>query len=46
VEKVVRSLSELSDEFCIELITDPRQNRDVCTVFEAKRIIDKRQKGT
>jgi phenylacetate-CoA ligase len=32
VEKVVRSLSELSDEFCIELTTDPGLDMDICTV--------------
>ena len=32
MEKVVRSLSELSDEFCIELTTDPGLDMDICTV--------------
>jgi phenylacetate-CoA ligase len=32
VEKVVRSLSELSDEFCIELTTGPGLDMDICTV--------------
>jgi phenylacetate-CoA ligase len=33
VEKVVRSFCELSDEFCIELTTDPELGIDLCTVF-------------
>jgi phenylacetate-CoA ligase len=33
VEKVVRSFCELSDEFCIELTTDPELGTDLCTVF-------------
>jgi len=38
VEKVVRSFSELSDEFCIELTTDPQLSIDLCTVVvECKR---------
>jgi phenylacetate-CoA ligase len=38
VEKVVRSFCELSDEFCIELTTDPQLSIDVCTVVvECKR---------
>ena len=32
VEKVVRSLCELSDEFCIELTTDPDLGTDACTI--------------
>jgi phenylacetate-CoA ligase len=32
VEKVVRSFCELSDEFCIELTTDPELDTDLCTV--------------
>ncbi len=32
VEKVVRSFCELSDEFCIELTTDPSLGTDACTV--------------
>ena len=32
VEKVVRSFCELSDEFCIELTTDPVLDMDICTV--------------
>ncbi len=32
VEKVVRSFRELSDEFYIELTTDPRLDMDICTV--------------
>jgi len=32
VEKVVRSFQNLSDEFCIELTTDPELGTDVCTV--------------
>ena len=32
VEKIVRSFSELSDEFCIELTTDPGLDMDICTV--------------
>jgi len=32
VEKVVRSFRELSDEFCVELTTDPKFSTDVCTV--------------
>jgi phenylacetate-CoA ligase len=32
VEKVVRSFCELSDEFCIELTTDPNLGTDGCTV--------------
>ncbi|MDI7260117.1 MAG: phenylacetate--CoA ligase [Thermodesulfobacteriota bacterium] len=32
VEKVVRSFCELSDEFCIELTTDPQLSMDVCSV--------------
>ncbi len=32
VEKVVRSLNQLSDEFCIELTTDPQLGTDVVTV--------------
>jgi phenylacetate-CoA ligase len=32
VEKVVRSFCELSDEFCIELTTDPELHIDRCTV--------------
>jgi phenylacetate-CoA ligase len=32
VEKVVRSFCELSDEFCIELTTDPKFSTDLCTV--------------
>lgn len=32
VEKVVRSLTELSDEFHIELTTDERMGTDICTV--------------
>ena len=33
VEKVVRSLCELSDEFCIELTTDPNFSTDLCTIL-------------
>ncbi len=33
VEKVVRSFCELSDEFCIELTTDPNLGTDACTVL-------------
>jgi len=33
VEKVVRSLCELSDEFCIELTTDPKFSTDLCTIL-------------
>jgi len=33
VEKVVRSLCELSDEFCIELTTDPNLGTDACTIL-------------
>jgi len=33
VEKVVRSFPELSDEFCIELTTDPESSTDVCTII-------------
>ena len=33
VEKVVRSFCELSDEFCIELTTDPEKGTDLCTVL-------------
>ena len=33
VEKVVRSFSELSDEFCIELTTDPELCTDQCCVI-------------
>jgi len=32
VEKVVRSFCELSDEFCIELTTDPNLGTDACTI--------------
>jgi phenylacetate-CoA ligase len=32
VEKVVRSVTELSDEFRIELSTDERRGTDICTV--------------
>ena len=32
VEKVVRSYCELSDEFCIEITTEPNTGVDVCTV--------------
>jgi phenylacetate-CoA ligase len=32
VEKVVRSFCELSDEFRIELTTDPQLSTDVCTI--------------
>jgi phenylacetate-CoA ligase len=32
VEKVVRGFCELSDEFCIELTTDPELGTDVCTI--------------
>ena len=32
VEKVVRSFCELSDEFCIELTTDPSLGTDACVV--------------
>ena len=32
VEKVVRSCCELSDEFCIEITTEPNTGVDVCTV--------------
>jgi phenylacetate-CoA ligase len=32
VEKVVRSFCELSDEFCIELTTDPKFSMDICTI--------------
>jgi phenylacetate-CoA ligase len=32
VEKVVRSFCELSDEFCIELTTDPTRGIDACTI--------------
>jgi phenylacetate-CoA ligase len=33
VEMVVRSLCELSDEFCIELTTDPNFSTDLCTIL-------------
>jgi len=33
VESVVRGVGELSDEYCIELTTDPNSGKDVCTVF-------------
>lgn len=33
VEKVVRSFCELSDEFCIEITTDPALGTDMCTVL-------------
>jgi phenylacetate-CoA ligase len=33
VEKVVRSFPELSDEFCIELTSDPKFSTDVCTII-------------
>ena len=33
VEKVVRSFCELSDEFCIELTTDPQLGTDVCSII-------------
>ncbi len=29
---VVRSIPELSEEFCIELSTDPKSGADVCTI--------------
>jgi phenylacetate-CoA ligase len=32
VEKVVRSFCELSDEFCIELSTNPNSGMDLCTI--------------
>ena len=32
VEKVVRSCCELSDEFCIEITTEPNTGVDVCTI--------------
>jgi phenylacetate-CoA ligase len=32
VEKVVRSFCELSDEFLIELTTDPEYTTDMCTI--------------
>jgi phenylacetate-CoA ligase len=32
VEKIVRTFGELSDEFCIELTTDPQLSTDVCTI--------------
>lgn len=32
VEKVVRRFCELTDEFCIELTTDPELGTDVCTI--------------
>ena len=33
VENVVRSIPELSGEFCIELATDPKSGAEVCTVI-------------
>jgi len=33
VENVVRSIPELSEEFCIELSTDPKSGADVCTII-------------
>ena len=32
VENVIRGLHELSEEFCIELSTDPKSGADVCTI--------------
>jgi len=32
VEKVIRGIPELSDEFCVELTTDPGTGKDVCTI--------------
>jgi phenylacetate-CoA ligase len=32
VENVIRSIPELSEEFCIELSTDPKSGADVCTI--------------
>jgi phenylacetate-CoA ligase len=32
VENVVRSIPELSEEFCIELSTDPKSGADMCTI--------------
>src|SRR4030042_572973 len=33
VENIVRSFDELSDEFCIELTTDPNSGIDTCTII-------------
>ncbi len=32
VENVIRGLRELSEEFCIELTTDPKSGAEVCTI--------------
>jgi len=33
VENIVRGFGELSDEFCIELATDPNSGTDTCTII-------------
>jgi phenylacetate-CoA ligase len=52
VENVVRSIPELSEEFCIELSTDPKSGGDICTIVveclkneEAPRVTSKMETG-
>jgi phenylacetate-CoA ligase len=52
VENVVRSIPELSEEFCLELATDPKSGAEVCTVIveclkdeEAQKVTPKLQNG-
>ena len=52
VENVVRSIPELSEEFCIELSTDPESGADICTIVveclkneEAPKVTSKMETG-